>query len=119
MPLPKPKLPSLTSKVPKTVPMPKHQPLTPAQKDQYNKNLSAVTDLYAKMPTPKTPPRKDPPGGYKSGLSGQQYEGHDLKDYAAMKPKLATKDKVLNPIKKAVGLPGKPAKLVPKKPGQK
>lgn len=66
-----------------------------------------------KAPTPA------PPGGFKPGLSGQQYAGETLKDYSAMKPKLATKDKVLNPIKKAVGLPGKPAKLVPKKPGQK
>jgi hypothetical protein len=68
---------------------------------------------------PKKTPAKAPPGGYKGGMSGQQYEGEVLKDYSSMKPKLATKDKILNPIKKAVGLPGKPATMVQKKPGSK
>jgi|GEM_PF-5145279 len=69
-------------------------------------------------PAAKKAPTPTPKGGYRGGMSEPQYGGEG-KDYAAMKPKLATKDKVLNPIKKAVGLPGKPMKMVPKKPGQK
>jgi hypothetical protein len=58
------------------------------------------------------------PGASKPGLSGVQYDGEG-KDYSGMKAKHSTKNKVLNPIKSAIGLPGKPAKMVPKKPGQK
>jgi hypothetical protein len=113
------KLPNPFGKA-KTVPMP--QPTKPT-KEEGGAQLAAGIALQkfgAKGPlAPKgKTPTPTPAGGYKPGMSGQQYKGEQLKDYSAMKPKLATKDKVLNPIKKAVGLPGKPAKMVPKKPGQ-
>ena len=66
-------------------------------------------------PSAKVQPAKAPPGGYKPGMSGEQYKGEQLKDYSAMKPKLATKDKILNPVKRAVGLPGKAPTMVQKK----
>ncbi len=68
---------------------------------------------------PKKTPAKAPPGGYKSGLGGDPFKDNELDKYPAMKPKLATKDKVLNPIKRAVGLPGKAPTMVPKSPPKK
>jgi len=109
------KLPNPFGK-PKTVPMPKPTKATPEEGAAQAKAGQMLYAMGEKGPkAPKKAPTPPPPGGYKSGLSGEQYAGETLKDYSAMKPKLATKDKILNPVKRAVGLPGKPAKLVPKK----
>lgn len=109
------KLPNPFGK-PKTVPMPQPTKATPAEGDAQAKAGQMLFKMGQKGPlAPKKAPVPAPQGGYKSGLSGEQYAGETLKDYAAMKPTLATKDKILNPVKRAVGLPGKPAKLVPKK----
>lgn len=109
------KLPNPFGK-PKTVPMPKPTKASPADGAAQAKAGQMLFEMGKKGPlAPKKAPVPAPAGGYKSGLSGEQYAGEALKDYSAMKPKLATKDKILNPVKKAVGLPGKPAKLVPKR----
>jgi hypothetical protein len=101
---------------PKNIPTPKPTKATPQEgKAQMEAGQALQKFLSKAPPSAKAAPTKAPPGGYKSGMSGQQYEGEVLKDYSAMKPKLATKDKILNPIKKAVGLPGKAPKMVPKK----
>jgi len=42
-------------------------------------------------PSAKVQPAKAPPGGYKPGMSGEQYKGEQLKDYSAMKPKDAAR----------------------------
>jgi hypothetical protein len=69
---------------------------------------------------PKKAPAPTPAGGYKSGMSGQQYAGDAGIDPTKMRPKLATKDKILNPVRTAVGLShlNKSPKMVPKKPGK-
>jgi hypothetical protein len=116
MPLPKPKFPSLPGKGPKKIGTPTSAPLSQEEgKAQLEAGQALQKFLSKAPPSAKAVPAKAPPGGYKSGMSGQHYEGESLKDYSAMRPKLATKDKILNPIKSAIGLPGKPTKMVPKK----
>src|SRR5437868_9531440 len=99
------KLPNPFSK-PKTVSIPKPSWETGKAGEAQAEAGKLLMDMGKKGPlAPKgKAPAATPPGGFKSGLSGEQYAGEKLKDYSAMKPKLATKDKVLNPIKKAVGL---------------
>ena len=100
----------------KTVPMPKVPPESPEDRQIRAKAGSALAQMQSVKPkAPKAAAAKPAPRAFTPGLSGQQYAGEKLKDYSAMKPKLATKDKVLNPVKRAVGLPGKPAKMVPKR----
>ncbi len=106
---------------PKKIGTPTPAPSTPEEAKGHQEGAMALQKFLAKQPpgVVKAAPTKAPPAGYKSGMSGQQYEGEEHKDYSSMKPKLATKDKILNPIKKAVGLPGKAPTLVNKKPGSK
>ncbi len=100
----------------KKVPAFKVAPETQENKKIRAESGSATAAILAKKPKVSGVPGPAPgPRALKSGMIGQQYEGEKLKDYSAMKPKLATKDKFLNPVKRAVGLPGKPAKMVPKK----
>jgi len=114
------KLPNPFGK-PKKIGTPTSPPMTPEQAAGHQKGAMALQKFLAQKPpgAVKKAPTPTPAGGYKPGLSGQQAEpGEVLKDYSAMRPKQSTKNKILNPIKSAVGLPGKPAKMVPKKPGQ-
>lgn len=107
---------------PKKIGTPTPEPMTPEQSKGHQDGAMALQKFLAKAPpgVVKKAPTPTPAGGFKPGMSGQQAEaGEVLKDYNAMRPKMATRDKILNPVKKAVGLPGKPAKMVPKKPGQK
>jgi hypothetical protein len=111
------KLPNPFGKA-KAVPMPKPTKATPEEGAAQLAAGVALQKFGAKGPlAPKgKAPTPTPAGGYKPGMSGQQYAGDDsVKDYSQMRPKHSTKDKILNPVKKAVGLPGKPAKMVPKK----
>ena len=92
-----------------------------APESQENKKIraesgSATAAILAQKPKVSGVPGPAPAARkFTGGMSEPQYAGEKLKDYTQMRPKLATKDKILNPVKKAVGLPGKPAKMVPKK----
>ncbi len=112
------KLPNPFGK-PKTV-TPKPTKATPEEgKAQQEAGMALQKFLAQKPPgVVKKTPVAAPPGGFKSGMGGQHYEGERGIDPTAMRAKMATKDKVLNPVKKAVGLGflAKPAKMVPAKP---
>lgn len=113
------KFPSLPGKGPKKVALKIEKESREDAGHRAEAGLVLQKFLAKAPPAAKAAKPATPPGGYKSGLSGQQYEGELHKDYSAMRPKLATKDKILNPIKSAIGLPGKAPKLVPQKPPKK
>ena len=107
---------------PTKIATPKPAKATPAEGKAQMEAGQMLQKMLAKGPmAPKKQPAPPPPGGYQKGMSGEQYKGESLKDYSAMRPKLATKDKVLNPVKKAVGLGflAKGPTMVPKKPPKK
>lgn len=116
-----PNLPSPFGK-PKTIPMPKPTPESSEDRQIRAQGGSAIAALQAKKPQaakPAAAAAKPAPRTFTGGMSEPQYAGEKLKDYSATKAKVAGKDKILNPLKRAVGLPGKPKVMVGKKPGQK
>jgi hypothetical protein len=116
-----PKLPLPFGK-PKTIPMPKREPQSSEDRQIMMQSASAVAQILGKKPkaaAAAAAAAKPAPRKFQGGMNEEQYAGEKLKDYSQMRPKLATKDKILNPVKKAVGLPGKPAKMVAKKPGER
>ena len=116
------KFPSLPGKGPKKVSIKIEKP-TPEAGAAQAEGAMALQKFLSKAPPkmPKATPTPTPPGGYKPGLGGVQYEGEKGIDPTQMRPKLATKDKILNPVKNALGMSHltKGPKMVPKSPPKK
>ncbi len=114
------KLPNPFAK-PTKVPTPQPKKATKEEGDAQMEAGQLLYKFGQKGPlAPKKAPAHKPEGGYKTGMSGQHYDGGAGIDPTKLRPKLATKDKILNPVRSAVGLShlNKSPKMVPKKPGK-